>query len=259
MQARSSRKLLAFVRAGVFCGAVIASLTGAAWAQNLAIDPLSSAPGAITGPKLTSQMLSAYIANRQAARLQNSALVQAGALAAGRLTFGAPEPGTERLTRQMLSDYVANSYVSTSLMLQQVSRERGCLALAIYHEARGEPEAGQRAVAAVILNRVSSTRYPASVCEVVYQNAQRLNSCQFSFACDGKPDDAGDGNRIVRESWVKANLVARTALARLQSGDLAEDLPASVLYYHSLAVSPSWARSMQRVAQIGEHVFYSEL
>jgi len=252
-------KFSAFVRACAFGGAIFVALTGAGWAQSQTINPLVFAPDEIKGPRLTSELLSAYIANRQVARLQNSALVQASALAAGQFTFGAPEPGRERLTRQILSNYVANSYVSTSSRLQQVSRERGCLALAIYHEARGEPEAGQRAVAAVILNRVLSTRYPASVCDVVYQNAQRFNSCQFSFACDGKPDDAGDGNRIVRESWVKANLVARTALARLQSGDLAGDLPASVLYYHSLSVSPRWARSMQRVAQIGEHVFYSEL
>ncbi len=259
LQSGLGRKLSALVRACALGGAVIAALSGASWAQSLTSDVAFSAPGDIQGPTLTPELLSAYIANRQVARLQNSALVQAGALAAGQLTFSAQQRPGPLLTRQVLSGYVANSYVPTSLKLQRVSKERGCLALAIYHEARGEPEAGQRAVAAVILNRVLSTRYPASVCGVVYQNAQRLNGCQFSFACDGKPDDAGDGNRIVRESWVKANLVARTAFSRYKSGDLGEDLPASVLYYHSLSVSPRWARSMQRVAQIGEHVFYSQL
>jgi hypothetical protein len=63
-----------------------------------------------------------------------------------------------------------------------------CLATAMYFEARGEPEEGQLAVGQVILNRVAHDRYPNTVCGVVYQNANRKNACQFSFACDGVPD-----------------------------------------------------------------------
>ena len=59
-----------------------------------------------------------------------------------------------------------------------------CLTNAIYFEARGEPVRGQMAVAQVIMNRVFSGYYPDSVCGVVYQNANRRNRCQFSFACD---------------------------------------------------------------------------
>ena len=66
------------------------------------------------------------------------------------------------------------------------SREAHCLAQAIYFEARSEPEAGQAAVAQVVLNRVSSGLYPTSVCGVVFQNAQRYKACQFSFACEGR-------------------------------------------------------------------------
>src|ERR1051325_5973846 len=44
-----------------------------------------------------------------------------------------------------------------------------CLALNVYFEARGEPEAGQYAVAEVTMNRVASPSYPDTVCEVVYQ------------------------------------------------------------------------------------------
>ena len=47
-------------------------------------------------------------------------------------------------------------------------------------------EAGQAAVAQVVLNRVESGHYPASICGVVYQNWRRHNACQFSFACHGK-------------------------------------------------------------------------
>ncbi len=68
----------------------------------------------------------------------------------------------------------------------QAGREKKCLAEAIYFEARSEPEEGQAAVAQVVLNRVSSGLYPASVCGVVYQNRHRWHACQFSFACEGK-------------------------------------------------------------------------
>jgi spore germination cell wall hydrolase CwlJ-like protein len=44
-----------------------------------------------------------------------------------------------------------------------------CVALAIYFEARGEPLAGQIAVAQVIKNRIQDPRYPADACAVVKQ------------------------------------------------------------------------------------------
>ena len=44
-----------------------------------------------------------------------------------------------------------------------------CLAGNIYFEARGEPLAGQYAVAEVTMNRVASARFPGTVCEVVHE------------------------------------------------------------------------------------------
>lgn len=207
---------------------------------------------------LTPELLSAYIANTQAASLQNPALIQASALAFGRLPNHLPSEESA-LTEQVLSAYIAGPYASTASLLHDNQKQRSCLARALYNEARGEPEAGQWAVAAVILNRVVSSRYPDTVCDVVYQNASRLNRCQFSFACDGKPDDGGIGNRIVRESWVKANLLAKSAMDRFIVGERLEALPGSALYYHARSVQPDWASSMKREAQIGAHIFYSAL
>ncbi|HEX9858836.1 MAG TPA: cell wall hydrolase, partial [Paracoccaceae bacterium] len=61
-----------------------------------------------------------------------------------------------------------------------------CLAEALYFEARGETVQGQFAVAEVILNRVDSPRYPATICGVVHQGGR--GGCQFSFTCDGYSD-----------------------------------------------------------------------
>ena len=73
-----------------------------------------------------------------------------------------------------------------------------CLALAIYFEARSEPIAGQLAVAQVILNRVVDERYPDTVCEVIMEGPTHpsghpvRHKCQFSFWCDGKPENVHD-------------------------------------------------------------------
>src|SRR5882672_11161357 len=48
-------------------------------------------------------------------------------------------------------------------------RNLACLARNVYFEARGEPTAGQYAVAEVTMNRKASGRYPDTVCGVVYQ------------------------------------------------------------------------------------------
>ena len=124
-----------------------------------------------------------------------------------------------------------------------------CLATAIYFEARGESEFGQEAVAQVILNRERSSRYPDTVCEVVYQNAGQRNRCQFSFACDGKPDVPTEP-----AAWRKATRIAAAAL-RQPSRIWAL---ASATLYHADYVDPSWAPKVTLVSSIGRHLFYAE-
>jgi len=50
--------------------------------------------------------------------------------------------------------------------------ELDCLATNIYFEARGEPEAGQFMVGFITMNRVHDSRWPNTVCKVVYQPGQ---------------------------------------------------------------------------------------
>src|SRR5690606_31870118 len=79
-----------------------------------------------------------------------------------------------------------------------------CLAQAIYYEAASEPDAGQRAVAQVVLNRVAHPTYPNSVCGVVFQGSERRTGCQFSFTCDGSLK-----RKPSRTFWERAERVAR--------------------------------------------------
>ena len=69
--------------------------------------------------------------------------------------------------------------------------EQQCLAEAIYFESRGEPLEGQIAVAEVVLNRVDDRSFPKTVCGVTRQGVGSGRGCQFSYACDGAPDECG--------------------------------------------------------------------
>jgi spore germination cell wall hydrolase CwlJ-like protein len=129
----------------------------------------------------------------------------------------------------------------------KISREQKCLAEAVYFEARSESAEGQAAVAQVILNRVRSGLYPASVCGVVYQNRHRHLACQFTFACEGKSLRIADA-----ESWETAKRVAR----EVTEGTTYLAEVGGATHYHADYVRPNWARRLKKMDVIGRHIFY---
>jgi spore germination cell wall hydrolase CwlJ-like protein len=130
----------------------------------------------------------------------------------------------------------------------KAGREKKCLAEAIYFEARSEPEQGQAAVAQVVLNRVSSGLYPASVCGVVYQNRHRWHACQFSFACEGKSLRIND-----QDSWASATRIANEVM---DGKTYLADVGGST-HYHANYVRPRWAKRLKKMDVIGHHIFYT--
>jgi spore germination cell wall hydrolase CwlJ-like protein len=128
------------------------------------------------------------------------------------------------------------------------ARQLRCLAEAVYFEARSEPEAGQVAVAEVVLNRVRSGIYPPTVCGVVYQDRERPFACQFSFACEGK-------SLRVEEpvAWATATRIAEG----VADGKIFDPKLASAINYHAVYVRPFWAPTLQRIERIGLHLFYA--
>lgn len=123
----------------------------------------------------------------------------------------------------------------------QLSEELRCLAGAIYFESRGEPLAGQLAVAQVIINRTESGRFPASYCDVVRQPGQ------FSFVKGGRIPAIRTGST----AWHNA-----TAIARIAHEGLWESEAQDALYFHAKYVRPGWTRSKIARATISRHVFY---
>jgi hypothetical protein len=125
----------------------------------------------------------------------------------------------------------------------ELNEQEQCIAVAIYHEARGEPLDGQLAVAEVIMNRAASGRYPASWCEVVKQ------PWQFSFVHPRS-------GRIPAVNTSSPAWAYAQALTRIAVNNLADALPGDVLWYHADYVAPSWGRRLAKVDKIGAHIFY---
>ena len=124
-----------------------------------------------------------------------------------------------------------------------------CLALNVYYEARGEPAAGQYAVAEVTMNRKASRRYADTVCEIVYQKnwdpVRRRYVAAFSWTELTVLDEPSG------EQWQRARAVAEAVYYERHTPALQ-----GALFFHATYVKPEWAKDKQPVARIGRHIFY---
>lgn len=129
---------------------------------------------------------------------------------------------------------------------ETLARSTDCLAAAAYYEAAAEGDDGMRAVAQVVINRLRHPAFPKSICGVVFQGSERTTGCQFTFTCDGSlartPSIAG---------WKRAREIAEQALA----GKVYKPVGHST-HYHTNWVVPYWSGSLDKVAQVGTHLFF---
>lgn len=162
---------------------------------------------------------------------------------------GLASPGANATTGADLATPDAGPIAASLVAMgsdRDTARAQQCMTQAIYYEAASESDAGQRAVAQVVLNRVAHPAWPSTVCGVVFQGSSRSTGCQFSFTCDGSL-----ARRPSRGGWERAGRIARQSLA----GSVYAPVGLST-HYHTLAVSPYWAPSLSRTTVIGAHVFY---
>ena len=124
-----------------------------------------------------------------------------------------------------------------------------CLAKNIYFEARNQDEYGKFAVANVTMNRVKDPGFPSTICDVVFQGPRRKLAkfgCQFTWFCDGKPD-------IIRNKrlWKECMRIAMLALRYPH-----KDITIGATHYHATYITPWWAKKLQRLVTVGDHIFY---
>lgn len=131
----------------------------------------------------------------------------------------------------------------------EMPEEVKCLALTIYFESRGEPDAGKVAVGHVVMNRVNDPRFPGQVCKVVRQGGEwPRNRCQFSWWCDGRSDKPKD-----RRAWGLSQELANAIYA-----GVSEDPTEGALWYHADYVKPYWKNVFAPGPKIGRHIFYRQ-
>lgn len=115
-----------------------------------------------------------------------------------------------------------------------------CLALNLAHEARGEPLNGIVAVAQTTINRTKAKNFPDTICEVVYQKNQ------FSWTKSKQ-------KKISTKDYQKMYTIS----VAVMNGEISNNKFKRTLYFHNTQVVPNWSYKFKRVAQVGNHVFYS--
>lgn len=137
-----------------------------------------------------------------------------------------------------------------------------CLALNVYHEARSESFKGQVAVAEVTINRANKSN--ESICETVsdYKQFSWLNASYTPIwrwnhgrkvIIEQKLDPHWRQTNAATDevAWQTAVNAARGALYGMYP-----DVTKGATYYHATYVKPKWSSEKDRVAQIGQHIFY---
>ena len=152
-----------------------------------------------------------------------------------------PLPTEETLEARVAQATSLHELVGDMPIAEQLSADMKCLAQAVYFEARGEPLAGQLAVARVVINRATSGLYPPDYCAVVTQRSQ------FSFVKGGRIPAADETS----EAWRRARAIAQIAHQDLWASEARD-----ALYFHASYVNPSWARRKTQLARIDTHIFY---
>ena len=161
-------------------------------------------------------------------------------------------------------------------------REMVCLAENIYFEARAESIEGKAGVANVTRNRVKSSLFPNTYCEVVYQGPvreswktrqhadlpdseriyyPRKHRCQFSWYCDGLKDIIWANYEKTGET-IKLNAQAcrqsvEVAIWTLGYGGMRvnDNTKGALWYYAHNIVLPNWAAEKTTTTIIGGHTF----
>ena len=140
--------------------------------------------------------------------------------------------------------------------------EKTCLAKNVYFEAKNQGKAGWLAVIFVTLNRVKDTRFPNTICEVVYQGPTKpswqnpneeipiRHKCQFSWYCDGKSDEI-----LYKKKFEKISTFINQVLDQATLYNII-DITDGATHYHADYVFPSWRKTKTKTIEIGDHIFY---
>lgn len=118
------------------------------------------------------------------------------------------------------------------------------LAMNIYHEASNQSKLGKIAVGVVTLNRLNRQEYSNTIEGVV---KQRKQFSWYNVRKDHTPRD--------KKTWEECLEIANSLLTIKEKSAIMITLE-GVTHYHAKYVKPVWSKSLAKVTQIGDHIFY---
>lgn len=173
-------------------------------------------------------------------------------------TVSAP-PKVEQVATQPSTDATVVSHEANAPPVTLTAldpREVECVAMAMYHEARGEGEVGMAGVGYTVKNRMESSTFPDTACGVVYQGVRynkgklvRGGGCQFAWACVKSKKD-----QIPKD---KASFAKCTDLAKLVLLGMAPNPVGKALYFHGIHDKSPPKKRLAYHKRVGNHLFYA--
>lgn len=140
---------------------------------------------------------------------------------------------------------IKNFIIKSNEKMSYTKADYDCLAKNIYHEAGVESTLGKFAVAQVTLNRLREGRYGKSICKVVYAKAQ------FSWTLYAKKRNEAPKGQL----WEQSKAVAT---AVLDKGMRVPSLKQATYYHTDYIKPPLWSRTVVKIQQVGQHIFYKK-
>lgn len=150
------------------------------------------------------------------------------------------------------------------IVLETKDAELTCLAQNILGESLGESRKGKALVAETTLNRVDSSRYPDTICEVVKQRkwVKRKKRYVYQFSAFDPRDPNYTKIAVafsgMNERYAKAVEEAYVVAAEVMVSKK-RTLPKNVTHYHASTMKkyPFWADKKKRYIKKGNHIFYA--
>lgn len=131
-------------------------------------------------------------------------------------------------------------------MMRLSERDLDIVARTVYGESRGESIQGKAAVAWVIRNRAENPGWwGETVAEVCLKRRQ--------FSCW---DDDNRLQMMLADVENAAYAECMAATLEVFGAPVRDDLTRGADHYHTVEISPRWAKDRKPVVQIGGHLFY---
>lgn len=121
----------------------------------------------------------------------------------------------------------------------------------VYGEARGEPFAGMKAVAHVMLNRARKMYRGKNLHEVC--------TAKWQFSCWNEDDPNREKLLAVDYSDTRFTKSVRALLEAIEEQVISYDPTKASLHYHvrNMSNPPNWAKGHKPAAIIGAHAFFN--